>query len=164
MSETDLPPGERSRAAGPTGQLDWPTYRPSQPRASRRLIVLFALALVAAAAIVASHAITSNLSGIAARADPGLVDISVTLGLQESGAEATGMVLTATGEGLTNNHVIEGATVIRGDRHRQRQDLLGKCRGLRPSGTTWLSFSSRVQVAFRRCRSATHPCCASGLA
>ena len=113
MSETDLPPGERSRAAGPTGQLDWPTYRPSQPRAPRCLIVLFALALVAAAAIVASRAVTSNPSGIVARVDPGLVDISVTLGLQDAGGEATGMVLTATGEVLTNDHVIEGATAIR---------------------------------------------------
>jgi len=50
---------------------------------------------------------------IAARTDPGLVDVISTLGYQNGTAEGTGMVLTATGEVLTNNHVIAGATSIR---------------------------------------------------
>ena len=42
----------------------------------------------------------------------GLVDINVTLGYQQASAAGTGMVLTSSGEVLTNNHVIEGATRI----------------------------------------------------
>jgi len=51
-------------------------------------------------------------SAIAVKVDPGLVDVNVTLGYQDDGAAATGMVLTASGEVLTNNHVIDGATQI----------------------------------------------------
>jgi len=54
-----------------------------------------------------------DASAIAAKVDPGLVDINVTLGnLGEEGA-GTGMVLTPSGTVLTNNHVIAGATSIR---------------------------------------------------
>ncbi len=51
-------------------------------------------------------------SQIAARVDPGLVDIVSTLGYQQAQAAGTGQVLTSSGEVLTNNHVIEGATSI----------------------------------------------------
>ncbi len=44
--------------------------------------------------------------------DPGLVDINTTLNYQGEEAAGTGMVLTSTGEILTNNHVIDGATSI----------------------------------------------------
>jgi S1-C subfamily serine protease len=54
----------------------------------------------------------TDLSSIAARVDPGLVDINTTLSYQSAQAAGTGMVLTATGEVLTNNHVIDGATKI----------------------------------------------------
>jgi S1-C subfamily serine protease len=52
-------------------------------------------------------------SQIAAQTDPGLVDIYTTLGYQHAQAAGTGMVLTSSGEVLTNNHVINGATSIR---------------------------------------------------
>src|SRR5258707_1755234 len=52
-------------------------------------------------------------SEIAAQVDPGLVDIVTTLGYQHAQAAGTGMVLTPSGEVLTNNHVIEGATSIK---------------------------------------------------
>jgi len=52
-------------------------------------------------------------SQVAARVNPGLVDIVTTLGYQRAQAAGTGMVLTPSGEVLTNNHVIEGATSIR---------------------------------------------------
>ena len=54
----------------------------------------------------------SDLSAIAAKVDPGLVDINTTLGYQHEQAAGTGMVLTSSGEVLTNNHVIEGSTSI----------------------------------------------------
>ena len=43
----------------------------------------------------------------------GVVDVTTTLGLQNGAAAGTGMVLTASGEILTNNHVIRGATDMR---------------------------------------------------
>jgi S1-C subfamily serine protease len=55
---------------------------------------------------------SANASSIAARVDPGLVDINVTLGYEQESAAGTGQVLTSSGEVLTNNHVIDGATSI----------------------------------------------------
>ena len=49
---------------------------------------------------------------IATKVSPGLVDINTTLGYSNEKAAGTGMVLTSTGEVLTNNHVIDGATSI----------------------------------------------------
>lgn len=43
---------------------------------------------------------------------PGLVDISTTLGYQGAVGTGTGIVIDPSGEVLTNNHVIEGATEI----------------------------------------------------
>ena len=43
----------------------------------------------------------------------GVVDVTTTLGLENGAAAGTGMVLTASGEILTNNHVIRGATNMR---------------------------------------------------
>ena len=64
------------------------------------------------------HATTSSTTTlttaqIAARVDPGLVDVISTLGDQSATAEGTGIVLTSTGEVLTNNHVIDGATSVK---------------------------------------------------
>jgi S1-C subfamily serine protease len=42
----------------------------------------------------------------------GVVDINTELGYQRAAAAGTGMVLTSSGEILTNNHVIAGATSI----------------------------------------------------
>ncbi len=54
----------------------------------------------------------SDAASIASKVDPGLVDINTTLGYQSEQAAGTGMVLTSSGEILTNNHVIDGATTI----------------------------------------------------
>jgi S1-C subfamily serine protease len=57
-----------------------------------------------------------NLQAIANEVDPAVVDIDTTLssnGLGPAGTAAgTGMILTPSGEVMTNNHVIEGATSI----------------------------------------------------
>ena len=52
-------------------------------------------------------------SQIASRVDPGLVDIVSTDGLAQATSAGTGIVLTSSGEVLTNNHVISGATSIK---------------------------------------------------
>jgi S1-C subfamily serine protease len=54
----------------------------------------------------------SNAAAIEQRVDPALVDINATFNYQEASGEGTGIVLTSTGEVLTNNHVIEGATSL----------------------------------------------------
>lgn len=51
-----------------------------------------------------------SVSDVAAKVDPGVVDI--TGDVQGETVAGTGMVLTSNGEVLTNNHVIEGATKI----------------------------------------------------
>jgi S1-C subfamily serine protease len=60
---------------------------------------------------VGASALTT--SQITAKVSPGLVDIVSTLGYQQAEAAGTGMVLTSSGEVLTNNHVIDGATSIK---------------------------------------------------
>ncbi len=52
-------------------------------------------------------------SNVAAKVDPGVVDITTVLGYQNGAAAGTGMVLTSSGVVLTNNHVIAGATSIK---------------------------------------------------
>ena len=54
-----------------------------------------------------------NVASVAAKVEPGVVDITSTLNYQSETAEGTGMVLNPSGLVLTNNHVINGATSIR---------------------------------------------------
>lgn len=103
---------------------------------------------------------SSHLSAIAATVDPGLVDINVILGNQNGQALATGIVLGSSGEVLTNNHVISGATTISatdvGNRHTYQATVVGYDRSqdlavIQLSGasglkTTTLGDSSKVAV------------------
>jgi S1-C subfamily serine protease len=79
--------------------------------ASLAAAALVATGLGVANAMGATHPLTT--SQIASKVDPGLVDVVTTLGYQNGEAAGTGMVLTSTGEVLTNNHVIDGATSIK---------------------------------------------------
>jgi S1-C subfamily serine protease len=54
----------------------------------------------------------SDVSAIAAKVDPALVDINSTFSYQGESGAGTGIVLTSTGLVITNNHVINGATSI----------------------------------------------------
>jgi S1-C subfamily serine protease len=60
-----------------------------------------------------SHSAILTTAQITAQTDPGLVDVMTNLGLQQARAAGTGVVLTPSGEILTNNHVIKGATSIK---------------------------------------------------
>ena len=55
---------------------------------------------------------STDVSSIADKVDPGLVDIDTLLGFEREEAAGTGIVLTSSGEVVTNNHVINGATAI----------------------------------------------------
>ena len=59
--------------------------------------------------IVSSPNVPSSVGAIV---DPALVDVTTTLGYQNANAAGTGIVLTPSGEILTNHHVISGATSI----------------------------------------------------
>jgi len=59
------------------------------------------------------HRAVPRTSAVAAAVDPGLADVVPTLGYQDATSAGTGLVLTARGEVLTNNHVIEGATSVK---------------------------------------------------
>jgi S1-C subfamily serine protease len=85
--------------------------------------------------VVAALAVASIVTGVAlaARSTPsigtGAVVINTNLGLQGGAAAGTGIVLTSSGEVLTNNHVIRGATSIRvvipGTKHRYTAKVVG---------------------------------------
>jgi S1-C subfamily serine protease len=99
----------------PAGQTD------GRRRRSWRHHALIAGASAAAAGMViaglaatdATAATALTTQQIAAKVDPGIVDVVTTVGYQGGKAAGTGMVLTSTGEVLTNNHVIDGATSIK---------------------------------------------------
>ncbi len=83
------------------------TLRTSRGRL-RTLIVAIGTLLVLAIAAGTAFAQTS-----ATRLESGIVVIKTRLGYQDISAAGTGMILTSSGEVLTNNHVIRGATTIK---------------------------------------------------
>jgi S1-C subfamily serine protease len=125
-------PGGPGYPGGPRygGGSGYGNVPPMPPRRNhkRGLIVTGAVALAAGAALggligsmnhgvagtaTATSNTTLSASQIASRVDPALVDVVSTDGYQGATSEGTGIVLTSTGEVLTNNHVIEGATSIK---------------------------------------------------
>jgi S1-C subfamily serine protease len=94
--------------------------RSGHPRARRLSAVLASLAIAAgmvaapAAGAPAAPAPVGPLdqSALMGQVIPGLVDINTTLGYQGAAGSGAGIVLDPSGEVLTNNHVIEGATEI----------------------------------------------------
>ncbi|HEY7016336.1 MAG TPA: trypsin-like peptidase domain-containing protein [Streptosporangiaceae bacterium] len=138
----DAPVSTESGHGGPGDPLGY-GGRPEGPgggpprRTGRRLAVaLAAFALGAGAVWGAQQAgltpgsnTVLTTAQIAARTDPGLVDVVTTLGYQHAQAAGTGMVLTSSGEVLTNNHVINGATSISvtdvGNHHTYQAKVVG---------------------------------------
>jgi S1-C subfamily serine protease len=110
----------------------YPPPPPPPPHAThhkRALVITGAAALVIGATVggvingvhgsgnsgvaTATSKTTLTASQIASRVDPGLVDVVSTDGDVQATSEGTGIVLSSSGEILTNNHVIEGATSIK---------------------------------------------------
>ncbi|HEY5245038.1 MAG TPA: trypsin-like peptidase domain-containing protein, partial [Acidimicrobiales bacterium] len=71
-----------------------------------------ALIVIAAAPAAIASARSASPPSADTRNEGGIVDIVTSLGYERASAAGTGQVLTATGEILTNNHVIRGATTI----------------------------------------------------
>jgi S1-C subfamily serine protease len=67
--------------------------------------------LVATAAVLAAISISGSATAAASRA-AGVVVINTNLSYSGASAAGTGMVISSSGEVLTNNHVIRGATSI----------------------------------------------------
>jgi len=72
------------------------------------------------------------VSAIAAKVDPAVVDITTRIGTTGTAA-GTGMLLTANGEVLTNNHVIDGATRITGQVNGAGRSYTAKVLGTDPT-------------------------------
>ncbi len=81
------------------------------PGLTRRLSLVVVATLALAVAASPAGAAGHSTHAVRAGANVGIVDIYTTLGYSHGLAAAgTGMILTRSGEVLTNNHVIEGAT------------------------------------------------------
>ena len=134
------PPRRRPDPTGPLVSVAYPTDGiPSVPRTARvrrrHRRARGALAALAVTVALASGAFYANglpastttrhgapatpvrkqdlsSSAIASQDDPAIVDVISTLGYQSGQAAGTGIVLTSTGEILTNNHVIQGSTSV----------------------------------------------------
>jgi S1-C subfamily serine protease len=78
-------------------------------RLSRKAALLVAVGIVA----MSVGAGIALARGTAAPIGTGVVVIDTNLAYQNAAAAGTGMVLTSSGEVLTNNHVISGATTIK---------------------------------------------------
>ena len=93
-------------------ELDLPARSRAEPvrrfRARTVLAVLIAVVVVAAVVAGFTRARTQSTA-----VGSGVVVIETNLGYQGGQAAGTGMVLTSSGEILTNNHVIRGATDIK---------------------------------------------------
>jgi S1-C subfamily serine protease len=107
-------------AAGSATITEDPPTPAGSARPRRRLLAITAAAALVAGAGTAwattagaGTASTLTTSQIVAKTRPGVVDVVSTLGFQGATAAGTGIVLSSSGEVLTNNHVIDGATAIK---------------------------------------------------
>ncbi len=114
-------PGYGPGGPGGTGPGAFGGGHDDKRRSRRRRVLIAGGSAVAVAALAVAGFSAANAFGattlttaqISSKVDPGLVDIVTNLGYQQGQAAGTGMVLTSTGEVLTNNHVIRGATQIK---------------------------------------------------
>jgi S1-C subfamily serine protease len=74
---------------------------------------LFSIAVVAAAGLAGSAHATTTTTAPAPKLTKGVVLVTTNLAYENAAAAGTGIVLTKSGEILTNNHVIRGATTIK---------------------------------------------------
>ena len=80
------------------------------PGLTRRLLLAVLATLAPAVAASPAGAAGHSTPSVTARPNVGIVNIYTTLGYQHGLAAGTGMIISRSGEVLTNNHVINGAT------------------------------------------------------
>lgn len=92
---------------------------PVRPRSTQRSFVvgrgpalISTVSICALALTAVTGAAAAARSNLAVATVPGIVDVNTNLGYQNAAAAGTGIVLSTSGEVLTNNHVIRGATTI----------------------------------------------------
>jgi S1-C subfamily serine protease len=138
------------RAFGRVRPPRWARWRPL----ACVVVAFVATALASAVALARTTA---------ARIGNGVVVIKTTLGYQGATAAGTGMVLTSSGEILTNNHVIRGATkvtvVVPGTSHVYTAKVVGydvaddvavlRAAGATDLATVTTAASSKVAVGDR---------------
>ncbi len=98
-----------------------PPRRPRRRRSTSRFVrsALIGAAVVGVIAVGANYVTHTspkapiNVTTVVHRVNPAIVDVNSDLGFSEGGAAGTGIVLTATGEVLTNNHVVAGSTSVK---------------------------------------------------
>ncbi len=91
-----------------------PTPAGRTPATRRRLVRAGALAAGGATVLLlVAPGAGASARVSAATIDASVVDIDTNLAYQNAGAAGTGIVLSSTGEILTNNHVIRGASTIK---------------------------------------------------
>jgi S1-C subfamily serine protease len=90
-----------------------PESQPEEPTKPSRFRTKLLLTAAVGLAVVALGTGLAFARTTAPRIGKGVVVINTNLGYQDGAAAGTGMVLSSSGEILTNNHVIKGATTIR---------------------------------------------------
>ncbi len=114
-----LPPGTYTSITMTAGDMDVAVVPPAGSHQPIEVIGQASEGLTETGTLASGPASSSapggpaNAAVIASEVAPGLVDVDSTLSYEGAEAEGTGMVLSSTGEILTNNHVIEGASSIR---------------------------------------------------
>jgi S1-C subfamily serine protease len=111
------PGGDAAGPGGPAGYGGGDEGQGRPGRSLRRHLLIagaaFAVGMGTVWGLQTSGSAPLTTAQVAAKVDPGLVDVWTTLGYQQARAAGTGQVLTSSGEVLTNNHVINGATSIK---------------------------------------------------
>jgi S1-C subfamily serine protease len=102
ISRVAWPAGTATNGAGPSGQ-------PSSPGTSPTTTVPGSA--VPGLPSPGSSG-PANVSAIAAKVDPAMVDVNVAFGYNNAEGAGTGMVLSSNGLVLTNNHVIDESTRV----------------------------------------------------
>lgn len=118
MSSQQYPPESDHFAQAPEPA---PGAGPPRSPRHRRLLAMAAVAAIGVAAgggisyaaSASAGSPTLTRAEIRSRTNPAVVDVVSTLGYAQAKAAGTGIVLTSSGEILTNNHVIDGATSIK---------------------------------------------------
>src|SRR5207248_9728529 len=121
------PTSEVEDGGWPPPEWPPPEQPPSPPRPNWRLAFVI-VAAVLLGVLLASGGLVSiarrytistptapssaSPSSVGAAIDPAVVDVTTTLGYQGAKAAGTGIILTSSGEVLTNHHVVQGATSV----------------------------------------------------